>query len=318
MSAPVAIITDVTDLDVAPAVEILEAAGFDVHVLALDSDSVVPESSRGAVLALAGYAFLGCDFFEALPALRYIGTASAGTDMVDAAEAHARGVQVQPLVGVATEEVATHALALLLAVERQLVPVAGAVAAGAWSEAYVAVPRRLSERTLGLYGLGRIGARLAELARPLFGRVIAHDPYVTSPPSGVDALVSFDELLRESDVLSLHVPLTSETAGVIGAAELALLPAGATLINVSRGELVDADALAQSLDAGHLAGAGLDVLGGEPPSAAHPLRAHPRAVVTPHIAYLSERSLEGYLRAPALAAVQWWTRDQQAQESVLP
>lgn len=306
MSAPVAIITDVTDLDVRPAVEILESAGFDVRVLSLDTDPVVPASARGAVIALAGYAFLGREFFEALPDLRYIGTASAGTDMVDAGEAAAREVIVQPLVGVATEEVAAHALALILAVERGLVPVAGAVAAGGWSEAYTAVPRRLSERTLGLYGLGRIGAPLAVLARPLFGRVIAHDPYVAAAPAGVDDLVSFEALLGASDVLSLHVPLTPETSGAIGAEQLAQLPAGATLINVSRGELVDTAALVEVLDAARLGGAGLDVLGGEPPSAAHPLRARSDVIVTPHIAYLSDRSLEGYLRAPALAAVKWW------------
>lgn len=306
MSAPVAVITDVTDLDVAPAVEILESAGFEVHVLALDVDPTIPDAARGAVIALAGYAHLGRAFFDALPDLRYIGTASAGTDMVDAAIARERGVHVQPLVGVATEEVATHALALLLAVERDLAPTAAAVAAGAWSESYTALPRRLSERTLGLYGLGRIGARLAELARPLFARVIAHDPYVSAAPAGVDALVPLPDLFAASDVLSLHVPLTAETAGVIDAAALAALPAGATLLNVSRGELVDAAALASALDAGHLRGAGLDVLGGEPPASDDPLRSHPRAVVTPHVAYLSDRSLEGYLRQPALSAAAWW------------
>lgn len=304
--APVAVITDVTDLDVGPAQRILADAGFEVHVLALDTDPTIPAAARGAVIALAGYAFLGAEFFAALPDLRYIGTASAGSDMVDAAEAAARGVVVQPLVGVATEEVAAHALALILAVERDLVPVATAVADGAWSEAYTAIPRRLSERTLGLYGLGRIGARLAQLARPLFARVVAHDPYITTAPDGVDALVDFAGLLAASDVLSLHVPLTAETASAIGAAELAVLPAGATLVNVSRGELADADALVAALDEGRLRGVGLDVLGGEPPAADHPLRTHPRAVVTPHIAYLSERSLEGYLRQPALSAVAWW------------
>lgn len=305
MSAPVAVITDVTDLDVAPAIEILEAAGFEVHVLSLDSDPTIPEAARGAVVALAGYAHLGRAFFDAFPALRYIGTASAGTDMVDAAVARERGVVVQPLVGVATEEVATHALALLLAVERDLVPIAIEVEHGAWSEAYTAMPRRLSERTLGLYGLGRIGARLAELARPLFARVIAHDPYVSDAPAGVDALVPLPELFAASDVLSLHVPLTAETAGVIDAAALAALPAGATLINVSRGDLVDAGALLAALDSGHLRGAGLDVLPGEPPASDDPMRSHPRTVVTPHVAYLSERSLEGYLRQPALSAVAW-------------
>ncbi|KZE89861.1 NAD(P)-dependent oxidoreductase [Microbacterium sp. TNHR37B] len=304
--APIAVITDVTDLDVGPARRILEDAGFEVHVLALDADPTIPDAARGAVIALAGYAFLGGEFFDALPALRYIGTASAGIDMVDAAEAAARGVVVQPLVGVATEEVAAHALALLLAVERGVLPAAAAVSAGAWSEAYEAVPRRLSERTLGLFGLGRIGGRLAQLARPLFARVIAHDPYLTAAPAGVDELVDAAALLAASDVLSLHVPLTAETAGVIGASELAALPEGASVVNVSRGELIDSAALIAALDAGSLRGAAVDVLDAEPPAADHPMRTHPRVIVTPHIAYLSERSLEGYEQQPARSAVAWW------------
>lgn len=306
MNRPVAVITDVTDLDVGPATDILRDAGFEVHVLSWDVDQTVPEAAREAVIALAGYAYLGRSFFEALPGLRYIATASAGTDMVDADEARARDVVVQPLVGVATEEVATHALALLLAIERDLLPVATAVAAGAWSEAYTAIPRQLTHCTLGLYGLGRIGTRLAQLARPLFGRVLAHDPYVATAPDGVDALVSFAELLAASDVLSLHVPLTAQTTGAVGAAEIAALPEGASLINVSRGELVDATALAAALDDGRLRGAGLDVLEGEPPRPSDPLRAHPRTIVTPHVAYLSDRSLEGYLRGPAESAARWW------------
>ncbi|WP_159500514.1 NAD(P)-dependent oxidoreductase [Microbacterium sp. 18062] len=303
---PVAIITDVTDLSVDPAVEILESAGFAVHVLALDRDPIVPDAARSAVVALAGYAFLGREFFDALPDLRYVGTASAGFDMVDIDTARARDVVVQPLVGVATQEVAAHALTLILAVERDLVAAARGVADGGWSESYAALPRRLSELTLGLYGLGRIGRQLAAIARPLFARVIAHDPYVTRAGDGVDALVTVPELLSASDVLSLHLPLTPATHGVVAAAELAALPAGATLVNVSRGELVDSDALVAALDAGRLRGAGLDVLGGEPPRADDPLRMHPRAIVTPHVAYLSERSLEGYLRQPARSAVAWW------------
>jgi D-3-phosphoglycerate dehydrogenase len=310
------VITDVTDLDPAPAIEILEAAGFEVHVLQLDRNMEIPDAARPAVVALAGYAHLGRWFFDAVPQLRYIGTASAGVDMVDIAAAHERGVVVQPLVGVATEEVAVHALALLLAVERDLVPAVGAVAAGAWSEAYDAVPRRLAERTLGLYGLGRIGTRLAELARPLFARIVAHDPYVRTAPGAVDELVDRDRLLAASDVLSLHVPLTDRTAGIIDAVALAALPDGASLINVSRGELVDADALVAALDCGRLRGVGIDVLGGEPPAKDHPLRRHPRAVVTPHVAYLSSTSLQGYLRQPALSVVDWWAAQETPSEEI--
>lgn len=308
-ASPVAVLTDVTDLDPAPAIEILKDAGFEVHVLHLDQTDDVPDAAREAVVALAGYTWLGAAFFDRFPRLRYIGTASAGLDMVDTDVAQERGVTVQPLVGVATEEVAEHALGLILAVERNLVPAAVAVAAGSWSEAYQAAPRRLSERTLGLYGSGRIGLRLAELARPLFRRVVAHDPYLRDVPPGVDDLVDREDLFRVSDVLSLHTPLTAQTRGVVDARALALLPAGATVLNVSRGELVDSDALVAALDAGRIRGAGLDVLAGEPPAPDDRLRAHPRTVVTPHIAYLSTTSIDGYLRTPARSAVDWWTTE---------
>ena len=300
---PVVVITDVTDLSPAPAIAVLEEAGFDVHVLAWDVSRAVPDAARDAVAALAGYAHLGEDFFAAFPDLRWIGTASTGTDMVDAAAASAHGVTVRPLAGASTEEVATHALALLLAVERALPEAQAAVRDGLWTDAFTALPRRLRDHTLGVCGLGRIGARFAELATPLFGRVIGYDPVATA--AGVES-VGLDELLAASDVLSLHLPLLESTRGMIGAAELARMPRGASLVNVSRGELVDLDAVAAALDSGRLRGVGLDVLDGEPPRIDHPLRTHPRAVVTPHVGFLSDASLRTYEREPAEALVQWW------------
>lgn len=301
---PVAVITDVTDLSPEPALRILADAGFDVEVLRWDTTHEVPERARGAVAALAGYAHLGPDFFAAFPHLRWIGTASTGSDMVDAAAAAAHDVTVRPLAGASTEEVATHALALTLAVERDLHRAQGAVAAGQWTDAFDRVPRRLSELTLGLCGLGRIGARFADLARPLFGRIIGYDPFARVP--GVEP-VGFEELLAESDVLSLHLPLLPETRGLIGAPEIARMRPGASLINVSRGELVDLTALGGALDDGRLRGAGLDVLDAEPPRSDHPLRTHPCALVTPHVGFLSEASLRTYECEPAEALVAWWS-----------
>ncbi|MFF2631876.1 C-terminal binding protein [Microbacterium sp. NPDC058021] len=301
---PVAVITDVTDLSPEPARRILVDAGFDVEVLRWDVTHEVPERARAAVAALAGYAHLGADFFAAFPNLRWIGTASTGSDMVDAVSAAAHGVTVRPLAGASTEEVATHALALTLATERDLRDAQDVVARGQWTDAFERLPRRLSELTLGLCGLGRIGARFAEMASPLFGRVIGYDPSALAP--GVEP-VGFDELLAQSDVLSLHLPLLPETRGLIGASEIGRMRPGATLINVSRGELVDLSALAAALDDGTLRGAGLDVLDAEPPRADHPLRAHPRAVVTPHMGFLSATSLRSYECEPAEALVAWWS-----------
>lgn len=302
-------VTDVTDLDVAPAVRVLESAGFAVHVLSWDATRDVPDEARSAVAALAGYAHLGEEFFATFPDLRWISTASTGTDMVDAAAAAAHGVTVRPLLGASTEEVATHALALMLAVERELPHAADIVRDGRWTDAFVHAPRRLSELTLGVCGLGRIGGRLTELARPVVGRIIGHDP-AGAAGGDVDERVGLVELLERSDILSLHLPLTPQTRGMIGAAQIERMPHGATIVNVSRGELIDVDALGQALDDGRLRGAGLDVLDGEPPAGDHRLRRHPRALVTPHVGFLSRTSLSAYEREPAEALVAWWRSTQ--------
>jgi D-3-phosphoglycerate dehydrogenase len=304
---PLVVLTDVSDLDPAPALALLEEAGFDVEVLQLDADPVVPERARRAVAAVGGYARLDEGFFSALPDLRFVALSSAGADMVDLAAARRHGVEIRPLLGVATEEVAVHALGLILAVERGL-RIHEAVAAGAWSEAFTALPRRLSGCTLGLLGTGRIGAELARLAGPVFGRVVGFDRGHArgDVPAGLTPLASVAQVLRASDVLSIHLPLTDDTRGMLGTDELALLPRGASLVNVSRAEIVVADALVAALDSGRLRGAGLDVLCGEPPAADDPLRSHPAAVVTPHVGYLSDRSLASYQEDPTRTVIAWW------------
>ncbi|GLY16864.1 hypothetical protein Kisp01_38790 [Kineosporia sp. NBRC 101677] len=300
---PLALLTDVSDLDPRPAVDLLTQAGFDVEVLELDVNPAVPESARRAVAAVGGYAHLGEEFFAQVPDLKFVALTSAGADMVDLQAAERHGVQIQPLLGAATEEVAAHALALVLAVERGL-RVTEQVAAGAWSEAYQHMPRRLSSCTVGVLGLGRIGAEFARLAQPLFGRVIGYDPYVPAPDGVLP--VSFDELISASDVLSVHMPLSDETRALLGPVQLREMPPGASLINVSRAEIIDQQALLAALDEGRLRGAGLDVLTGEPPALDDPLRNHPRTVVTPHVGYLSQGSLTVYQEQPARTIVHWW------------
>lgn len=301
---PLALLTDVSDIDPQPALTILTEAGFDVEVLKLDVDPQVPPSATRAVVAVGGYAHLGEDFFAALPDLKLVALTSAGADMVDLEAARRHGVEILPLNGAATEEVAAHALALVLAVERGLRSTED-VAAGAWSEAYQHLPRRLSDCTLGILGLGRIGAEFARIANPLFGRVIGYDPYAPAP-TGVQA-VSFDELVASSDVLSVHMPLSDETRSMLGARELAQMPHGASLVNVSRAEIVSPEELLDALNSGQLRGAGLDVLVGEPPALDDPLRNHPRTVVTPHVGYLSEGSLKVYQEQPARTIVHWFS-----------
>ena len=156
---------------------------------------------------------------------------------------------------------------------------------------------RLSRRTLGLVGYGRIGRRVAEKARAFGLEVVAYDPYAGTA-DGVE-LLELDELLRRADILSLHVPLTPETRHMIGARELALLAPGSLVINIGRGGLVDEDALVAALHSGHIAGAALDVTEIEPLPLSSPLLDAPNVILTPHVAWVSEVALSDLKRLTA-------------------
>ncbi|MFD5600943.1 C-terminal binding protein [Leucobacter sp. NPDC058333] len=308
MSRPLVLFTDTTDLDPQPGRALLEAAGCDTMLAALPvragEPQVVPEGAEHAVALVVGYARIDTALLDRLPSVRCIATMSAGFDMVDVAEARRRGIWVINLVDAATEEVAAHALTLMLALERDLRGSLAVTAAGGWTDDVRSVPRRLSTLALGLFGYGRIARRLAQIAVPTFGAVIAHDPFVNAADGDVE-LVTREQLLARSDVLSLHLPLVPETAGAVDAAALAAMRPGASLINVSRGELVDAEALRAALASGALRGAALDVLDGEPPAGDDPLRTEPRALVTPHVAFLSDGSLQHYTLDPARNVLEW-------------
>ncbi|PPG32796.1 2-hydroxyacid dehydrogenase [Pseudoclavibacter sp. RFBG4] len=307
MTRPLVIFTDTTDLSQEPASRLLREAGYATAHLELPTspgpDAVVPREHLAAVAAVVGYARITADVLAQLPSLRLLATSSVGTDMIDADAAAARGVKIVTLAGVATEEVAAHALTLLLAAERSLLRSLQLVRSGEWTDEATErlhVPRRLSTLTLGLVGLGRIGGRLAEIARPSFGRILAFDPYAQAAPDGVELVGSLEELLRSSDSLSLHLPLTPESRGIIGAEALALLPDGAVVVNVSRAGLVDEAAVQAALADGSLRTYAADVLDGEPPHPSDAMRADPGALITPHTAWWSDAALAGYESQPAL------------------
>jgi D-3-phosphoglycerate dehydrogenase len=216
-----------------------------------------------------------------------------GFDNIDIQAAGQRGVVVCNVPDYGTEEVADHALMLLLALARRLLPCHEAIRAGGWDLTRVFGAPRLRGRTLGLIGCGRIGTAMALRAKALGMRVVAYDPY---KPDGLDKMLGverayrLEELLPRAEFLSVHCPLTRETHHLLNARTLALLPAGAYVINTARGPCIDPEALRAALDAGHVAFAGLDVLEVEPLDDEQ-LRQHPRIVFTPHAAFYS---VEGY------------------------
>ena len=222
---------------------------------------------------------------DAAKSLQVVGRAGVGVDNIDVRAATARGVYVvnAPLGNIVAA--AEHTVALTLALLRRVVDADRSVRAGEWTRSKF-IGRELRGKTLGLVGVGRVGGEVARRAVGFGMTVIAHDPFATeaSARAAGARLVELDELLRTADVISLHVPLTEKTRGLVDGAALAKLKPTAVIVNASRGEVVDLDALAAALEKGSIAGAALDVFATEPLPADAAIRRAPRTVLTPHIA----------------------------------
>jgi phosphoglycerate dehydrogenase-like enzyme len=286
------------DLDATAGRALLEAAG----VAVLDLDDGPSNSELAAVVALlVGYDRVDGELFDRLPALRLVATHSAGFDMVDVDEVRRRGLWLANLPGGATEEVASHALGMALALIRQLPRFDRRVRAGVWEEPVRPLPRVPAELTCAVLGLGRAGQAFARMAGPLFGRVVGYDPGLPAEawPEGVERYDEVAAVLGTADCVSLHLPLTPQTRHLLDARTIALLPEGAVVVNVSRGELVDTAVLVEALRAGHLGGAACDVFENEPPDPGEPLLQRADVLLSPHVAYLSEASLRRYAETPA-------------------
>ena len=251
---------------------------------------LVVERARGAEAVLTNKVIVGREEIAQLPDLRYIGVLATGYNIVDTAAARERGIPVTNVPEYGTRSVAQMTFALLLELALHVGHHAQTVREGRWTRSadfcYWDYPLvELAGKTMGLIGIGRIGRAAAELALAFGMTVLAHDVH-TPPtlPAGI-RMVDLETLLRESDVVSLHCPLTAENQGLINAARLALMQPTAFLINTSRGPLVVAQDLADALNGGRLAGAGVDVLPVEPPPADNPLLSAQNCLVTPHIAW---------------------------------
>jgi phosphoglycerate dehydrogenase-like enzyme len=216
-----------------------------------------------------------------------------GFDSVDVAAAARAGIPVCNVPDYGTEEVADHALALTLALYRQLFPLDAEAKRLGWKIEVQPRMRRLRTQTFGIVGLGRIGTATALRAKAFGFRVVFFDPYVprgTHKAIGIERVDSLAELLQIADTVSIHCPLTDETRGLIGAAELALLRPGAFLVNTARGDIVQKAPLFAALRAGRLAGAGLDVVEDEPLRTAEEA-ATPNLIVTFHAAFCSPEGM---------------------------
>jgi len=281
---------------------LLEGAGLRV-VDAPSADEVTLTSlATDAVAIMTCFAQVTPTIIESAQQLRVVARFGVGVDNIAVETASARAIPVTYVPDYCVAEVAEHALALLLAQARGVVRYDASVKGRRWDLSVAAPLRRIEGQTLGLIGCGRIGARLATKALGLGLNVIAYDPAVTTTPGGVRA-VSMDELLEQSDFVSLHVPLTSDTRGLIDESVLQRMRPTAFLINTARGGLVDTAALARALRERWIAGAGLDVLPQEPIAADDPLLELDNVVLTPHVAFYSEESLAELRRRTAQSVV---------------
>ena len=222
--------------------------------------------------------------------LRIVSRHGVGYDNLPMDTLTARGIPVTVIGNAGSVAVAEHALMLMLALAKRVMPFDRAVRAGAWDERNILVPGDLEGHTVLILGLGRIGREVARRAAAFDMRVLAYDPAFgpgTRLPVDVRPVADWRSALREADFVTLHLPRSPETEGMIGAAELAAMKPSAFLINTSRGGLIDETALAEALARGTIAGAGIDTLDAEPPPADHPLLGSDRVILSPHIGGLS-------------------------------
>jgi glycerate dehydrogenase len=247
--------------------------------------------ARDAEIVLTNKTEINRAHLENLPKLKYIGVLATGTNIVDLQCARERGIPVTNVPGYGTRSVAQTAFALLLELTQNVGLHAQSVAAGDWVRCpdwcYWERPLiELHGLTMGIIGMGRIGQAVAGLASAFGMRVIANNPRPKPVSVPVD-YVNLETLFRQSDVISLHCPLTPETKQVINPQTLSWMKPGAFLLNTSRGQLIDETSLADALNSGKIAGAGLDVLSKEPPTVDNPLLEARNCFITPHLAWAS-------------------------------
>ncbi|HEX9728461.1 MAG TPA: phosphoglycerate dehydrogenase [Gemmatimonadales bacterium] len=262
-----------------------DTPGFEVVVTTGDRNALARALPDAHALLVRSDTQVTAGLIAMAPSLRVIGRAGIGVDNIDVPAATRAGIAVLNAPGANTVSAAEHAVALLLSLVRRVPWAVESMRRGEWDRKAFA-GSELRGKTLGIVGLGRIGAHISKIAVAIGMHVVAHDPFLTEKRAralSVD-LVSLDDLLREVDVVTLHLPLTDDTRHLIDAERLALMKPSAVLINTARGELVDEDALVAAVTGGVIAGAAVDVYSQEPLPGDSPLRRTDRILLTPHLA----------------------------------
>lgn len=274
---------------------LIESGDFEV-IMPRSSESVPLEDILGtadALIVRSGFK-VSKKIIDLAPNLKIISRVGAGVDNIDVEYAERKGIKVVNVRGGNAQSVAEHAIALMLCIAKGIIWYDKQTRIGNWEARNSYRAQELHGKTLGVIGLGAIGRRVAEFARPIGMSVIAYDPFVdeTQIPDFVERVFALKDLLVKSDFVSIHVPLTEATRNMIGKEELEIMKPTSFLINLSRGSVVDEEALYKALVEGKIAGAALDVFEKEPPDCNNPIFSLENVVVTPHMAGLTKESSE--------------------------
>jgi len=294
MARPLIAVTDSVFPSLEPAKAALARLDPELRLARSASAEDILAVAREADAVLVTYAKLTGDILRQLTRCKVIGRFGLGVDNIDLPAAREKGIIVTYVPDYCLQEVSDHAMALLLALARKVPLSNRLVQSGRWEMPAVVPIYRLEGRVLGLVGFGNIPRRVAPKAKALGLKVIAHDPFVAPDVAqslGVEH-VSFEELLRESDFISLHAPLMPQTRGLIDAAAFRQMKPGVLIVNTARGPLIDERALVEALDLGRVGGAALDVLATEPPPRDFPLLGRDNVILSPHTAFYSVDALE--------------------------
>jgi D-3-phosphoglycerate dehydrogenase len=287
-----AVYTDNHIIPASPEREILAEVGAEFIAAECRTEEETIQATAGAHAVLNASAKLTSRVIENLKDCLVIARYGIGVDNVDIPLATEKGIILCNVPDFCFEEVSDTAMSLILATTRKVCQMSNLIKQGIWNRNLAKPIHKFSKQTLGLVAFGNIARTLVKKAKPFGFRIIAYDPYVSADLGreyGVE-LVDLDTLLRESDVISIHAPLTKETFHLIGEAELKKMKPSAILVNTGRGPIVDGQALYEALKAGRLAGAGLDVMEKEPPDPDDPLLTLDKVIFTPHYASYTEEA----------------------------